>query len=49
MKQNAMRSIRAKVLRSVIVTIMTLALIALVPIAVLSQSSTKLRGANRIA
>jgi hypothetical protein len=40
MKQNAMRSIQPKVLRSVVVTIMTLALIALVPLAVLSQSST---------
>jgi len=40
MKQNAMRSIQSKVLRSVVVTIMTFALIALVPIAVLSQSST---------
>ena len=37
MKQNAMRLIQAKVLRSVVVTIMT---IALVPIAVLSQSNT---------
>jgi 4-carboxymuconolactone decarboxylase len=37
MKQNAMRLIQAKVLRSVVVTIMT---IAFVPIAVLSQSST---------
>ena len=42
MKQNAMRtSIQPKVLRSAIVTIMALALIALVPIAVLSQSSTR--------
>jgi len=40
MKQNAMRSIQPQVLRSVVVTIMTFALIALVPIAVLSQSST---------
>jgi hypothetical protein len=41
MKQNAMKtSIQGKVLRSRIVTIMALALIALVPIAVLSQSST---------
>ena len=40
MKQNAMRTIQAKVLRRVLVTIMTFALIALVPIAVLSQSST---------
>ena len=40
MKQNAMRSIQPKVLRSVVVTIMTTALIALAPIAVLSQSST---------
>ena len=40
MKQNAMRSIQPKVLRSVVVTIMTYALIALVPIAVLSQSNT---------
>lgn len=40
MKQNAMRSIQPKVLRNVVVTIMALALIALVPIAVLSQSST---------
>ena len=40
MKQNAMRSIQPKVLRSVVVTIMTLALIALAPIAVLSQSNT---------
>lgn len=40
MKQNAIRSIQAKVLRSVVVTIMKFALIALVPIAVLSQSST---------
>lgn len=40
MKQNAMRSIQPKVLRSVIVTIMTFAPIALVPIAVFSQSST---------
>jgi hypothetical protein len=35
-----MRSIQPKVLRSVVVTIMTFALIALVPIAVLSQSTT---------
>ena len=42
MKQNAMKmSIQPKVLRSAIVTIMALALIALVPIAVLSQSSTR--------
>jgi len=41
MKQNSMKmSIRPKVLRSAIVPIMALALIALVPIAVLSQSST---------
>ena len=40
MKQNAMKSIQPKVLRSVVVTIMTFALIALVPIAVLSQSNT---------
>jgi len=40
MKQKAMRSIQPKVLRSVVVTIMTYALIALVPIAVLSQSNT---------
>ena len=40
MKQNAMRSIQPKVLRRVVVTIMTFAVIALVPIAVLSQSST---------
>ena len=41
MKQNAMKtSIQPRVLRSAIVTIMALALIALVPIAVLSQSST---------
>jgi hypothetical protein len=40
MKQNAMTSIRPKVLRSVIVPIMALALIVLAPIAVLSQSST---------
>ena len=41
MKQNASKmSIRFKVLRSAIVPIMALALIALVPIAVLSQSST---------
>src|SRR5687767_3477714 len=40
MKQNAMRSFQPKVLRSAIVPIMSLALIALVPIAVLSQSST---------
>jgi uncharacterized protein DUF4440 len=39
MKQNAMRSIQSKVLRSVVITIMTFALIALVTIAVLSQSS----------
>ena len=37
MKQDAMRSIQAKVLRSVVVTIIT---IALVPMAVFSQSST---------
>lgn len=35
-----MRSIQPKVLRRVVVTIMTFAVIALVPIAVLSQSST---------
>ena len=40
MKQNAMRSIQPKVLRSVVVTIMTFALIVLAPIAVLSQSNT---------
>jgi hypothetical protein len=41
MKQNAMKtSIRPKLLRSAIVPIIALALIALVPIAVLSQSST---------
>ncbi|HEY3039598.1 MAG TPA: nuclear transport factor 2 family protein [Pyrinomonadaceae bacterium] len=41
MKQNAMKtSIQPKVLQSTIVTIMALALIAFVPIAVLSQSST---------
>ena len=41
MKQNAMKtSIQSKVLRSAIVTSMALALIVLVPIAVLSQSST---------
>lgn len=41
MKQNAMKtSIQPKVLRSGIVTIMALALIVLVPIALLSQSST---------
>ena len=40
MKQNTMRSIQPKVLGRVVVTIMTFALIALVPIAVLSQSST---------
>ena len=40
MKQNAKRSIQPKVLRGVVVTIMTFALIALVPIAVLSQSSS---------
>lgn len=40
MQQNAMRSIQPKVLRRVVVTIMTFAVIALVPIAVLSQSST---------
>ena len=41
MKQNAMKpSIRPRVLRSAIVPIMALTLIALVPIAVLSQSST---------
>jgi len=40
MKQNAMKmSIRPKVLRSAIVPIMALALIALVPVAVLSQST----------
>src|SRR5688572_2481331 len=41
MEQHAMKtSIRPNVLRSAIVPIMALALIALVPIAVLSQSST---------
>ena len=41
MKQNSMKtSIPSKILRSAIVPIMALALIALVPIAVLSQSST---------
>ena len=41
MKQNAMKtSIRPRVLRSAIVPIIALALIALAPIAVLSQSST---------
>jgi 4-carboxymuconolactone decarboxylase len=40
MKQTAMRSIQPKVLRNVVVKIMTFALIALVPIAGLSQSST---------
>lgn len=41
MKQNAMKtSIQPKGLRSAIVTIMALAVIVLVPIAVLSQSST---------
>ena len=40
MKQKAMTSIRPKVLRSVIVPIMALALTVLAPIAVLSQSST---------
>jgi hypothetical protein len=41
MKQNSTKtSIQPKVLRSAIVPIMALALIALVPIAVLSQSST---------
>jgi hypothetical protein len=40
MKDNAKRSIKPKVLRNVVVTIMTFALIALAPIAVLSQSST---------
>lgn len=41
MKQNAMKtSIRPKVLRNAIVPIIALAVIALVPIAVLSQSST---------
>src|SRR6185369_4412715 len=41
MKQNGMKtSVQPKVLRSVVVTIMTFALIALVPIAVLSQSNT---------
>ena len=39
MKQNAMRSIHPKVLRSVVIMMMTFALIALVPIAVLSQST----------
>jgi Domain of unknown function (DUF4440) len=50
MKRNAMRSIQPKVLRSMVVTIMTFALIALVPTAVLSQSTTndtvKQQGAN---
>ena len=40
MKQNAMRSLQPKVLRKAIVPIIALALIALVPIAVLNQSST---------
>jgi hypothetical protein len=41
MKQNGMKtSIQPKVLRSVVVTIMTFALIAFVPVAVLSQSNT---------
>jgi len=40
MKQIAMRTIQPKLLRSVVVTIMTFALIALVPLAVLSQSNT---------
>ena len=40
MKQNAMRAIQPNVLRRVVVTIMTFVLIALVPIAVLSQSTT---------
>jgi hypothetical protein len=40
MKQNATTSVRPKVLRSAIVPIMAFALIVLVPIAVLSQSST---------
>jgi len=41
MKQNAMKtSIHPKVFQSAIVTIMSLAVIALVPIAVLSQSNT---------
>ena len=41
MKQNAIKTpLQPKVLRSAIVTIMVLAVIALVPIAVLSQSST---------
>ena len=40
MKQNAMRSIHPEVLRSVVITIMTFAVIVLMPIAVLSQSST---------
>jgi 4-carboxymuconolactone decarboxylase len=40
MKQNAMRTIQPKVLRSVVVTIMTFALIVLAPLAVLSQSNT---------
>ena len=37
MKQNAMKSIQPKVLRSVVIMMMTFALIALVPLAVLSQ------------
>jgi len=40
MKQIAMRTIQPKLFRSVVVTIMTFALIALVPLAVLSQSNT---------
>ena len=40
MKQNAMRAIQPNVSRRVVVTIMTFVLIALVPIAVLSQSTT---------
>ena len=40
MKQNAIRSMQPNVLRSAIATIRAFALIALVPIAVLSQSST---------
>ena len=41
MKQNGMKtSIQPKVLRSVVITIMTFALIAFVPVAVLSQSNT---------
>jgi uncharacterized protein DUF4440 len=51
MKQNAIKTpLQPKVLRSAIVRILTLALIALVPLAVLSQSSTgdaaKQQGSN---